>query len=196
MKTIIVFEFNGQKYVPLEEVQRLLNLNYRQVSIEEEFKDIPGYEGLYKVSNTGSVYSILGNRKLNGSDKGDGYNRVTLTKEGQIKRFNVHRLVMLAFIGPSDLQVNHIDGNKSNNCLDNLQYVSKSENMLHAYKTGLNVGLKGEDNAASKLTKKQVIEIKQLLKEGNSQSSIAKKYNVCQTNISKIFLGKIWNNVE
>lgn len=98
--------------------------------MEEVWKDIPNYEGLYEVSNFGNVYSVRKKIRLKPGDNGYGYLSVVLCKNGIQTNYKVHRLVMLAFIGepPAGCEVNHIDGNKSNNRLDNLEYITSSEN--------------------------------------------------------------------
>ena len=103
---------------------------------EEIWVDIPNYQGFYKISNYGRVYSIISNKMIR-FDRVFGYEQVALYKNGAMKRFKVHRLVMLAFVGESLLQVNHINGIKHDNRLSNLEYVTQSENMLHAYRIGL-----------------------------------------------------------
>lgn len=110
--------------------------------IMEMWKDIEGYEGLYQVSNQGRV-RIIKERKLS-IDK-NGYNTVMLVNNGQRKLCKVHRLVAKAFIDNSEFktQVNHIDGDKSNNKSDNLEWVTPSENTLHSYKMGLAKSSKG-----------------------------------------------------
>lgn len=111
----------------------------------EIWKDIQGYEGLYKISNMGNVLSL----KYRHHDREklltlrtdiNGYKDVCLTKDRIETHKKVHRLVAEAFIendNPERTFVNHIDGNKSNNNVDNLEWCTRSENMLHAYKTGL-----------------------------------------------------------
>ena len=111
----------------------------------EIFKDIPDYEGFYQVSNLGRVKKI--NRykysscpfKFKKLRIKNGYFEIQLNKKMEAKFFTIHRLVMLTFIGkcPEGLQVNHIDGNKQNNRLDNLEYISAKENTIHAWKIGL-----------------------------------------------------------
>ena len=114
----------------------------------EIFKNIDGYEDLYQVSNLGHILSLA---------KGDGngnkdrllklekcvktsttYLRVTLCKEGKIRRFLVHRLVAKAFIPNllSKPHINHIDNNGSNNIIDNLEWCTPHENMQHSVKQG------------------------------------------------------------
>lgn len=110
----------------------------RTVTIEKDeiWKDVPEFEGKYKISNMGRVFSMI-TSKIMKYDNVAGYNQVTFYNGKYKKRYKVHRLVMLAFIGNSDLQVNHINGIKSDNRLSNLEYVTQSENMKHAYKIGL-----------------------------------------------------------
>lgn len=100
----------------------------------ETFKDIEWYEGLYQVSDKGNVMRVKSGRVLKPLvDKG-GYHRVVLSKEGAVKNYSVHRLVALTFLENPDLkeQVNHIDGVKSNNSLSNLEWNTRSENMIHS----------------------------------------------------------------
>jgi hypothetical protein len=116
--------------------------------MEEIWKDIEGYEGLYQVSNLGRVKSLsikIHNRVtrekiLMSHLSNSGYQYVCLSNNKIKKYLFVHRIVALEFIynPKSKEQVNHIDGNKSNNCIENLEWLSRSENMKHAYKNGLN----------------------------------------------------------
>ena len=118
----------------------------------EIWKDIAGYEGIYQVSSLGRVrsldrtlldknnveYKVKGKiRKI--SCTGRGYQDIQLSKEGESKMFLVHRLVAETFLdNPENLPiVNHIDGNKSNNNIGNLEWVSNSDNINHAISTGL-----------------------------------------------------------
>ena len=103
----------------------------------EIWKPIPNYDS-YRVSNLGRVKSVdrlsSNGRKLKGeikkSSDARGYLHVSLCKDGKCKYFLVHRLVMLAFVGecPKGMEVNHIDENKHNNCLSNLEYITNIEN--------------------------------------------------------------------
>lgn len=120
----------------------------------EIWKDIKGYEGVYQVSNYGRVKSLQRyrvsksgtNQNVNekilkqSCGKTHKYLNVTLAKNKKNKTFQIHRLVALYFI-PNPLnksQVNHIDGNKQNNCVDNLEWCTCKENIHHAWKNGLN----------------------------------------------------------
>jgi len=119
----------------------------------EKWISIPGDYTGYMASNLGNIKSIdrtinfirLGrpaSRRINGTILAPclnryGYEMVVLTRPGHRKLCSVHRLVMLAFIGKSELTVNHMNGLKSENRLTNLEYATHSENLLHAHRTGL-----------------------------------------------------------
>ena len=114
----------------------------------EIWKDVIGYEGLYQVSNLGNVKrvnSFLGvNKKyLNGYflkplDNGKGYLRIKLTKNNESKRIMLHRIIACSFIdNPNNKKVvNHIDFNKKNNSISNLEWCSQKENVNHAVANG------------------------------------------------------------
>lgn len=123
--------------------------------IKEEWKDIPEYEGKYQISNLGRVKSLpriidsqfkgkpikrkVFERELRKSKNRFGYEYVCLSKNGKTKKYRIHRLVGELFI-PNPMnkpQINHIDGNKQNNRIDNLEWCNNSENMQHAVKMGL-----------------------------------------------------------
>ncbi|WP_314347712.1 NUMOD4 domain-containing protein [Mammaliicoccus vitulinus] len=110
---------------------------------EEVWRDIPYYENIYQVSNFGRVKSLA--RKTEQNDKTRfiktkilkqyvnkfGYKVVMLRKNNKRKEYKVHRLVLYGFRGLNDLIVNHLDGNKQNNKLENLEYCTYSENTIH-----------------------------------------------------------------
>lgn len=125
-------------------------------------KEIKGYEGLYVITSSGKVIS-LGNgkstnpgtkriRQLKTQIKSNGYQQVKLSKNGRSKYFTVHRLVATHFLvdQPGKKEVNHKDGNKLNNHVNNLEWVNSSENQKHAFKTGLQKPVKGAENKQSK----------------------------------------------
>lgn len=118
----------------------------------EVWKDIPGYEGYYQVSNLGRVKSLarmvsrknqpdcpIEERCLKQRTGKNGYNYVVLSKEGKPKTALIHRMVATAFVKNPKGQkiVNHIDGDKQNNRFDNLEWCSSGENNKHAFETGL-----------------------------------------------------------
>jgi len=166
------------------------------------WKDAPGYEGLYQVSNVGLVKSvkrqgldgrIIEERIMKTCPVGKGYLSVVLRKDGKSIREYVHRLVCLAFnkktIPEYDV-VNHKNGLKTCNWYKNLEWVSYHENNQHAYDNNLKA--KGEKFYNAKLTESQVSEIKKIGKNGTFQS-IADKYGVTKATIRDILVGKTWN---
>jgi hypothetical protein len=107
----------------------------------EIYKDIVGYEGIYKASTKGNIKSIIKRNGLDvilkhGIDRG-GYCIVTLCKDKKHSTKTVHRLIALTFLEETDIQVNHKDGNKQNNNIENLEFVSAKQNINHAIKNGL-----------------------------------------------------------
>lgn len=105
--------------------------------MQEIWKDIPGYEGLYQVSNFGKVRNS--HKLILKYWKSWGYNYISLCKNNKSKKYRTHRLIAKAFIpNPKKYPyVNHIDGNKSNNNVTNLEWCTSQQNTIHAYKTGL-----------------------------------------------------------
>lgn len=162
----------------------------------EDWVWVEGYEGHYKVSNTGKVLSIKSNKilSLNRITK-DGYNYVALSKNNKAKEFKIHRLVAIHFIPNTKNKptVNHIDGNKQNNSVENLEWATREENMQHAYDLGLKEMHKGSKHSRAKLTNEQVVEIKatyQRYKRGFGSVALAKKYGVESSTILRIVQGK------
>ena len=148
----------------------------------------------YEISTIGRVRNIKTNRVLKCYDKPNEYKRVTLTINGIGKTFCVHRLVAEIFI-PNPLQkttVNHKDGNKQNANVSNLEWCTLSENMKHAFDTGLmkNVsilkGIKGENHPCSKLKDIDILMIKCLSNNGFDYKMIGKRFNVNSTHIGLI----------
>jgi len=156
------------------------------------FNTIKGYKGLYKISTDGLVYSIRNKINLKPNLIGNGYESVILCKDKIQERACVHRLVAEKFIPNTNNkpQVNHIDGNKLNNCVDNLEWCTAKENLYHARENGL-INQNGEDSSSAKLTNEDVVNIRRLYSKGFfSQKLIANKYNVTQSNINKIVNNK------
>jgi len=164
--------------------------------MKEEWKDIQGYEGYYQVSNRGRVYSIRSKIIMSLWTCSWGYKSVAF-HVGKKKTFTVHRLVAMAFIGdiPPKYVVNHKDGIKTNNRVDNLEIISKSEDVLHALRIGLmnrdNVP-KGENHNFAILTQKKANEIR-ILKPYYTQKELGKKYGVHESTISDIIHKRTWN---
>lgn len=175
----------------------------------EFWKDIPGYEGYYQVSNYGRVKSLprkiynKGNKSFcfnkgrilkYSSDVGD-YKYVILFKANDKRRtLKIHRLVAHAFCGGYEegLEVNHKDGDRHNNKSDNLEWVTRSQNVRDTYKRGRNTN--GEKNNSSKLQNRDIGVIASLYDSGVKQHIIAKAYGVCQVTISNIIRNKHYKN--
>lgn len=151
--------------------------------MEEEFKEIIGYEGWYWVSNLGNVKSKF--KRLKPCINKDGYYVVNLCKENHQKSFNLHRLVALHFIdNPDNLpQVNHKDECKTNNCVTNLEWCTQQQN--HDY------GTRNERTGRSQMNKQGSKVLLQydlqgnFIKEFSSVSEASRELGKSQANISR-----------
>ena len=160
---------------------------------KEIWKDILGYEGLYKVSNTGKIFSIerhgTKNRILSSVDNGKGYLRVKLSKNDKPKSYMLHRIIAEAFIPNLENKkcVNHINGNKKDNRIENLEWCTHSENVNHAIRTGL--------KKIKPLPGMKVINIKSD-KIFISINEAAREKGIDRSHLSLKLRGKIKNNTE
>ena len=157
-----------------------------------KWRDILGYENTYQISDNGEVRNIKTKRILKKYLNKYGYYQVTLCKNNKARLFRVHRLVAMTFIPNKENkeQVNHIDGNKLNNKVDNLEWCSSSENIKHAFKNGLKYSLRGKNNILSKRTYQYDKEYN-LLKVWDSIADITRELNIKKQYISACCLGKI-----
>lgn len=168
--------------------------------MREVFEDLKGYEESYQISDQGRIFTkrrLDGNRIIYGRElhpriTSDGYLKVSLTKNSMSKGYYVHRLVALQFIAnPNNLpQVNHIDGNKFNNNVSNLEWCTQKENINHAATHSLMQ--RGAARPSAKLTEEQVIEIYKL-KGVLSAKEIGEHYGVSKNTINMILRGKKWS---
>jgi len=151
---------------------------------------------IYSANEFGEIFGSIG--KLKQRLNADGYPTLTLGSK-YIKRgsFRVHRIIAKLFVENSENkpEVNHIDGNKSNNYFNNLEWVTRSEQMLHAHKLGLK-SCEGEKNANHKLTEENVKEIRNLIDTGESIASIARLYGRGWQTINHIAKRSTWINVH
>lgn len=166
----------------------------------EIWKDIPNYEGHYQISNLGRIKSFKYGKETIRNSKyvGDvGYNVVTLNKPGtKQKVIRLHRLMLLTFKSDSYFEnatVNHIDGNKLNNNLDNLEWVSYSDNNKHAFKTGLKSN-SGEKHPRVKLNNK-IVHIIRGCEKYLTTKELSKIFNVSPVTIRHIITRRIWKHI-
>lgn len=174
----------------------------------EIWKDIKGYESAYQVSNYGQVRSLPRviqypthqqthkGKFLKGVPNSKGYLRVILPG----KRYFIHRLVAEHFIpNPENLpQVNHNDGNKENNKVDNLEWVNNSKNQKHGRELGIIKNSFGEGNH-SKLTEVEVRWILNNYEKGSKtlgRKALARKFNVSHQTIKNIIDRKKWKHIQ
>jgi hypothetical protein len=172
--------------------------------MSEIWKDIPGYEGRYQVSDLGRVKSLPNQQRrceaiLKPLKKPNGYISVTLAGDGvkapRKKSYWVHSLILRVFVGerPGDCECCHGDGDGSNNALSNLRWGTKLENAADKRKHGTMAT--GTRNGQSKLTPRNVVEIKKLIAEGKTHSSIASMFDVSTGLISQIATNRAWRNI-
>lgn len=182
----------------------------------EIWKDVVGFENIYLISNLGNVKSLarkvakiqpngdiyihqIKDHILKGEIGKDGYKKVLLGNGINYKKhFFIHRLIAEAFISKVEGKniINHIDGNKANNKINNLEWCTYSENNKHAYDTGLNP--KGENHGMNKFSKKTILEIRKIYVNGSREfgsRSLARKFKMSKTNVLHIVNNKIWKDV-
>ena len=151
----------------------------------------------YKISNKGRFINKKG-KLIKGTINQFGYVSIRMNFEDGFKVSSLHRIVAYAFLGKpphKDDEVNHIDGNKLNNCVENLEWVTHKQNMQH--RSDILGCMVGTDNPINKLTEIQVLEIYNLCKEGKlTYKEIADIYNVYKANISRISLGLSWKYLK
>jgi hypothetical protein len=169
------------------------------------WKNIPGYESLYQISDTTIVKRIIGKsclkeRIIQPHKRKDGYLYVTLYKNRKRKHLTIHRLMLESFVcpRPKGKEGCHNDGNKDNNFIPNLRWDTRSENQKDSIRHGTHFSLeKGQRCLFAKLNELQVRIIKHLLKEGILfQREIAKIFNVSRKCISAIKNNQTWKHVS
>lgn len=172
------------------------------------WKEIPGTEGVYFASNDGQVKSVthltvtskghnrvFPGKVLSQSKQINGYLGCSIqNKVGLSKRVLVHRLIASAFFGLSKLQVNHKNGIKTDNRVENLEYCTASENLKHSFKLGLSCN-KADRHPNSILTNNEAMEVFALATAKHKTSEIAKAYGISQSLVSNIKYGRNYSSV-
>ena len=168
--------------------------------MEEVWKDVKGFEGFYQVSNIGNVKRLISERvfaeRLIGRTIDRyGYVKRVLCKNGKMFHFTEHRLVGVTFIDNPENKstINHINGVKTDNKVENLEWNTNLENKQHAISTGL-TDLKGTKHPKCKLTEKQVLEIRKI-GFSETRTYLSKKYGVSRNNILGIIRGQNWSHI-
>lgn len=177
----------------------------------EQWKPVPGYEGILEASSYGRVRSV--SRIVNSSSgaKRTIAGKVLAQKPGKTGYLRIgpsyggtqlaHRLVALAWVPNPDgfPVINHIDGNKANNLPINLEWCTQTHNMQHAHRIGLARGMdlgKGDLSIASKLTEEKVARIKARLENGERGIDLAREFGVVKSTIYEISAGRSWGHVN
>lgn len=177
-------------------------------------KDIPGFEGIYSIMKEGKVWSHKRNKKIGNNAQqpiggffkkqyltSHGYYAVNLTNNYNRKVFYIHRLIAQAYIpNPDNLPcINHKNGIKTDNRIENLEWCTHLHNALHAWEKGLqkpHEGLKGMKGFKAKLTDTQVLEIRRLHKEENKTlHQLGAIYGVAWQTIGSITSGRNWKHI-
>lgn len=169
----------------------------------EAWRPIEGFEGVYAVSVYGEVYSFRLGRRLKAYLNKDGYPRVTLVRPGDgtlVERKvhpRVHRLVAMAFKGDKrnalHCEVAHLDGNRTNACIDNLKWVSKIENHSHRFAHGTNCA--GEKHPSAKLTDEAV----RIIRKASGpafRKELAARFGVSEHAINDVRSRRRWAHVK
>lgn len=158
-------------------------------------KKSPLHERIF-VTIDGSAF-LDGTKEMTQSVTANGYLLVRFNAHKKQYAFYVHRLVAAAYCEgyARGLQVNHIDGNKQNNNASNLEWCTAKQNIVHAFKTGLNKNV-GENNTGAKLTENCVASILMSVSNGEKQTSLAAKFNISTSAINSIVRGRKWRRIS
>jgi hypothetical protein len=170
----------------------------------EKWETIKEYNDIYEISNKGQVRRVIPSRWAKAKILSPGISKrgvknITLSKNAVKHKYLVHRLVALYFLGQppkNKRQINHKNGNPSDNVANNLEWCSPKENVQHGIKTGL-IKIIGADHWKSRLSEKDIKEIRKIYKTGQiSQTELGRRYKVTQANIWSIVNNKRWKLIK
>jgi NTP pyrophosphatase (non-canonical NTP hydrolase) len=190
-------------------------MNSAQSSSQEEtWVPAFGAEGYYEVSSLGRIRSVArdvrskmsktGTRRTNGrilktnSISNAGYYSAKMSIEGKKVYWDLHRLVLQSFRPCSDNrnEVNHKNGNKLDNRIENLEWITRGDNVRHVYASGNKVTKKGSQVSISKLTESDIPVIRKLIANGATYKSVGDMYGVSYVAIIQIIKNKTWKHVK
>lgn len=166
--------------------------------MKEIWKPILGFAG-YEVSNHGRVRSWMSvnhpGKILSPAKTSSGYMQVSLSLRGSLHPLRIHRLVLIAFVGPcpTGMESCHKDGIRSNNCLSNLRWGTKSSNYQDRH--GHNTDNTGTKNGRATINEETVKQIRQMASEGKSLRSIERTLNLPEAVVSKVVHRKTWKHI-
>ena len=169
---------------------------------DERWATVPEHPD-YEVSDYGRVRRATGSTagrvlSLTPTGKKRQYLRVGLHTKGIRSHHYVHRIVLRAFVGGRPTpkhECNHIDSDPSNNNLDNLEWVTRPENLRHAYRAGTMRPTRGELDGRARLTESQVLEIRARHSNGESMSELTRAYGVSYSCIKKVVRRIRWTHI-
>lgn len=164
-----------------------------QIEIWTKILEVPGYS----ISNYGRVKNDKFDKLLKPSIDKNSYYRYGLYTGTKVINRVAHRLVAIHFIPnfENKEQVNHIDGNKQNNHMSNLEWVTNQENITHAWRNNLMSPRPGIKHHNCKLTEQDVFEIIELVKNGTPRKIISEIYNIAKGQVTRITTGKRWSSL-
>lgn len=194
--------FTSKNIAPKESESVRHGLGYKPLSIgattfmeNETWKDVAGYEGIYKVSNTGNIKRCISNRcrkeRILKCSNHRGYKMVTLSKDAVHNRQMLHRLIAIAFIPNPHSKpfINHIDSNPKNNHVGNLEWCTQSENIRHSFAMG---NKSGERHPMCRLKND---EIKHIRASQDPLNEIASRFVISRQIVWRIKSGRTYKDI-
>jgi len=170
----------------------------------EDWVDVPGLEGRYQASSLGRlrwVGPVIGKayplKIVTGHANQDGYYQLRPYPRPDRRQIRVHQLIALAFLGPcpDGLEVNHIDGDRTNNAPNNLEYVTHADNVRHSWALG-NCERRGEANGRAKVSEAAVQAIRTLHADGVPRKALADSFGVSSGHINAIVSRRAWSHTR
>lgn len=162
--------------------------------IKEIWKVIPEFDK-YEASNLGNIRTLKTGKTRKLQKRKDGYLQVGLYVDNKIIFQQVHRLIAFAFIPKTGEIINHIDGNKSNNIVSNLEWCDYSHNLKHAVKIGTRIKHNLENHPSTNLKNQNVLSMRKDYKNGLSYKEISKKYNKPYSTVYNIINKYYWKDI-